>query len=147
MSYYTNDIDTLRQLISQSLPQLLTSGIMVLTLFFIMIWYSVYLTLIVLGCVVLILFVTKVVGGGAGKFFLGQQRAVAKTEGFIEEMMNGQKVVKVFCHEEAAKADFNKVNGNLCEQSTKANTYANMLMPILGNIGHVLYVIIAVVGH
>ena len=146
MSYYTNDIDTLRQLISQSLPQLLTSGIMVLTLFFIMIWYSVYLTLIVLGCVVLILFVTKVVGGGAGRFFLGQQRAVAQTEGFIEEMMNGQKVVKVFCHEEAAKADFDKVNGNLCDQSTKANTYANMLMPILGNIGHVLYVIIAVVG-
>ncbi len=146
MSYYTNDIDTLRQLISQSLPQLLTSGVMVLTLFFIMIWYSVYLTLIVLGVVILILFVTKVVGGGAGRFFLGQQRAVAQTEGFIEEMMNGQKVVKVFCHEEAAKQDFDRVNGNLCDQSTKANTYANMLMPILGNIGHVLYVLIAVVG-
>ncbi len=146
MSYYTNDIDTLRQLISQSLPQLLTSGIMVLTLFFIMIWYSIYLTFIVLATVVLILFVTKVVGGGAGRFFLGQQRAVAQTEGFIEEMMNGQKVVKVFCHEEAAKADFDKVNGNLCDQSTKANTYANMLMPILGNIGHVLYVLVAVVG-
>ncbi len=146
MSYYTNDIDTLRQLISQSLPQLLTSGIMVLTLFFIMIWYSVYLTLIVVATVVLILLVTKVVGGGAGRFFLGQQRAVARTEGFIEEMMNGQKVVKVFCHEEAAKRDFDKVNGTLCEQSTKANTYANMLMPILGNIGHVLYVLVAVVG-
>ncbi len=146
MSYYTNDIDTLRQLISQSLPQLLTSGIMVLTLFFIMIWYSVWLTLIVLGCIFLILLVTKVVGGGAGKYFLEVQRAVARTEGFIEEMMNGQKVVKVFCHEEAAKADFDKVNDYLCEQSTKANAYANMLMPILGNIGHVLYVIVALVG-
>ncbi len=146
MSYYTNDIDTLRQLISQSLPQLLTSGIMVLTLFSIMIWYSVYLTLIVIGCVLLIFLVTKIVSGGAGKFFLGQQRAIAQTEGFIEEMMNGQKVVKVFCHEEAAKRDFDKVNGNLCGQATKANAYANMLMPILGNIGHVLYVIIAVAG-
>ncbi len=146
MSYYTNDIDTLRQMISQSLPQLLTSVIMVLTLFFIMIWYSFYLTLIVLAGVGLILVVTKVVGGGAGKYFLGQQRAVAKTEGFIEEMMNGQKVVKVFCHEEEAKADFDKVNDYLCDQSNRANRYANMLMPILGNIGHVLYVIIAVAG-
>lgn len=90
--------------------------------------------------------VTKFVGGGAGKFFLAQQKAVGKTEGFIEEMMNGQKVVKVFCHEEQAKADFDKVNDYLCSQSTKANTYANMLMPILGNIGHVLYVIVAIVG-
>ena len=146
MSYYTNDIDTLRQVISQSLPQLLTSSVMVITLFIIMMVYSVWLLLIVLGFIFIILFVTKVVGGGAGKFFLGQQRAVAKTEGFIEEMMNGQKVVKVFCHEEAAKEDFNKVNDYLCEQSTKANAYANMLMPILGNIGHVLYVLIALLG-
>ncbi len=146
MSYYTNDIDTLRQLISQSLPQLLTSGIMVFTLFFIMLYYSVYLLLIVLGCIVLILFVTKVVGGGAGKYFLASQRAVARTEGFVEEMMNGQKVVKVFCHEEAAKRDFNQYNDILCEQTTYANAYANMLMPILGNIGHVLYVAVALVG-
>ncbi len=146
MSYYTNDIDTLRQVISQSLPQLLTSSVMVITLFIIMMVYSVWLLLIVLGFIVIILFVTKVVGGGAGRFFLGQQRAVAQTEGFIEEMMNGQKVVKVFCHEEAAKADFDKVNDHLCEQSTKANAYANMLMPILGNIGHVLYVLIALLG-
>ncbi len=146
MSYYTNDIDTLRQLISQSLPQLLTSGIMVLTLFFIMLYYSAYLLLIVLGCVIAILFVTKVVGGGAGKYFLASQRAVARTEGFVEEMMNGQKVVKVFCHEEAAKHDFDQYNDILCEQTTYANAYANMLMPILGNIGHVLYVIVALVG-
>ena len=146
MSYYTNDIDALRQMISQSLPQLLQSGIMVTTLLIIMLYYSVWFTLIVLAGVVVILFVTKVVGGGAGRFFLGQQRAVAKTEGFIEEMMNGQKVVKVFCHEEEAKADFDKVNDFLCDQSTRANMYANMLMPILGNIGHVLYVIVALVG-
>ena len=146
MSYYTNDIDSLRQMISQSLPQLLTSSVMVLTLFFIMLWYSVWLTFVVLAGIVIIVFVTKIVGGGAGKYFVGQQRAVAKTEGFIEEMMNGQKVVKVFCHEEEAKADFDKVNDYLCDQSNRANRYANMLMPILGNIGHVLYVIVAVLG-
>ncbi len=146
MSYYTNDIDTLRQVISQSLPQLLTSGVMVLTLFIIMMVYSVWLLLIVFAFIFIILFVTKVVGGGAGRFFLGQQRAVAAEEGFVEEMMNGQKVVKVFCHEEAAKADFDRVNDHLCEQSTKANAYANMLMPILGNLGHVLYVLIALLG-
>ncbi len=146
MSYYTNDIDTLRQMISQSLPQLLTSGIMCITLLFLMLYYSLWLTLIVLAGIGLIFFVTKVVGGGAGKYFLGQQRAVARTEGFIEEMMNGQKVVKVFCHEEAAKADFDKVNEHLYDQSNRANRYANMLMPILGNIGHVLYVIIALIG-
>ena len=146
MSYYTNDIDALRQMISQSLPQLLTSGIMCLTLLVLMLLYSVWLTLIVIFGVAAIFFVTKIVGGGAGKYFLGQQRAVARTEGFIEEMMNGQKVVKVFCHEEQAKADFDKVNEQLYDQSNRANRYANMLMPILGNIGHVLYVIVAIAG-
>ena len=146
MSYYTNDIDALRQMVSESLPNLLTSAIMVLTLFFIMLWYSFWLTLIVLAGVIAIIFVTKTVGGGAGKYFLGQQRAMGKTEGFIEEMMNGQKVVKVFCHEPESKADFDKVNEYLYDQSNRANRYANMLMPILGNIGHVLYVIIATVG-
>lgn len=146
MSYYTNDIDALRQMISQSLPNLLTSGIMCITVFIIMLLYSVWLTLIMFGGIILILFVTKIVGGGAGKYFLGQQRAVARTEGFIEEMMNGQKVVKVFCHEEQAKADFDKVNEQLFDQSNRANRYANMLMPILGNIGHILYVILALVG-
>ena len=146
MSYYTNDIDTLRQMVSESLPQLLTSAIMVLTLFFIMIYYSLWLTLIVLAGIAIIIIVTKIVGGGAAKYFIGQQRAVAKTEGFIEEYMNGQKVVKVFCHEEEAKRDFDKVNDYLYDQSNRANRYANMLMPILGNIGHVVYVIIAIVG-
>ena len=146
MSYYTNDIDTLRQMVSQSLPQLLTSGIMVVTLLVLMIYYNIWLTLIVLAGVFVILLVTKVVGGGAGRYFLGQQRAVAKTEGFVEEMMNGQKVVKVFCHEEEAKADFDKVNDHLCDQAFRANAFANMLMPILGNFGHILYVLIALVG-
>lgn len=146
MSYYTNDIDALRQVVSESLPQLLTSAIMVLTLFGIMLWYSVYLTLIVFGGILLVLLVTKFVGGGAAKYFIGQQRAIAKTEGFVEEMMNGQKVVKVFCHEEEAKRDFDKVNEHLFQQSNRANGYANMLMPILGNIGHVLYVVVTLIG-
>ena len=146
MSYYTNDVDTLRQMVSQSLPQLLTSSIMVLTLFFIMLWYSFWLTLVVLGGVAVIVFVTKIVGGGAGKYFVAMQVAVGRLEGYIEEMMNGQKVVKVFCHEDAAKADFDKVNEALYDQSNRANRYANMLMPILGNIGHVLYVLVAILG-
>lgn len=146
MSYYTNDIDALRQMISQSLPQLISSVIMVITLLGLMIYYSLWLTLIVLAAVVVILFITKLVGGGAGKYFLAQQRAVAKAEGYIEEIMNGQKVVKVFCHEKEAKEDFDKVNENLYYQSNRANRYANMLMPILGNIGHVLYVAVALIG-
>lgn len=146
MSYYTNDIDSLRQMVSESLPQLLTSGIMVLTLFFIMIWYSLWLALVVVVGVFVIMLVTKKVGGGASKYFISQQRVVGKLEGYIEEMMNGQKVVKVFCHEEQSKADFDEVNEELCRHSTRANSYANMLMPILGNIGHVLYVIVAILG-
>lgn len=146
MSYYTNDIDALRQMVAESLPQFLTSAIMVLTLFFIMLWYSLWLTCIVIVGIVFIVVVTKIVGGGAGKYFVEQQRAVGQTESFIEEMMNGQKVVKVFCHEPAAKADFDKVNEHLYDQSNRANRYANMLMPILGNIGHVLYVVVALVG-
>ncbi|MDE7296147.1 MAG: ABC transporter ATP-binding protein/permease [Clostridia bacterium] len=146
MSYYTNDIDTLRQMVAESLPQALTSAIMVTTLFIIMLYYSVWLTLIILGGIFFVLFVTKIVGGGAGKYFIGQQRAVAATEGFMEEMMNGQKVVKSFCHEEEAKADFDKVNNHLFDQTNRANRYANMLMPILGNIGHVMYVVITLVG-
>ncbi len=146
MSYYTNDIDALRQMVSESLPQLLISGIMVLTLFIIMLWYSLWLTLIVIAGVVIIVLVTKTVGGGAGKYFVGQQKAMGKVEGYIEEMMNGQKVVKVFCHENEAKADFDKVNEYLFDQSNRANRYANMLMPILGNIGHVLYVLVALLG-
>ncbi|MDE5897520.1 MAG: ABC transporter ATP-binding protein/permease, partial [Clostridia bacterium] len=146
MSYYTNDIDTLRQMVAESLPNFLTSAVMVLSLFGIMLYYSLWLTLIVLGGIFFVILVTRIVGGGASRYFIGMQSAVARTEGFIEEYMNGQKVVKVFCHESEAKADFDRVNDHLFGQSYRANSYANMLMPILGNIGHVIYVIVTLVG-
>lgn len=146
MSYYTNDVDSLRQMVSQSLPQMLRSGIMVLTLFFMMIYYSVVLTGIVIVGIVLMFLITKFIGGGAGKYFVEQQKAMGQTEGFIEEMMNGQKVVKVFCHEEEAKRDFDKVNDHLFTQADKANRFANMLMPLIMNVGHVMYVVVALCG-
>ena len=146
MSYYTNDIDTLRQMISQSFPQLLRAVILCLAVLFIMLYYSVWLTLLVLLGVLCMLLVVRKVGGGSARFFLRQQQAIGKTEGFVEEMMNGQKVIKVFCHEEEAKADFDKVNDELFENSRTAHRYANMLMPILSNIGYVLYVAVALVG-
>jgi len=146
MSFYTNDIDTLRQLISQSIPQLLISGIIVLSVACIMLYYSLILTLVVIFGVILILIATKIIGGRSAKYFIAQQKTIAKTEGFIEEMMNGQKVVKVFTHEDQALIDFDKINGELFEQSNKANTFANMLMPVLHNIGNVLYVVVAFVG-
>lgn len=146
MSYYTNDVDTLRQLISQSLPNLIISGITVATVFCIMLYFSVWMALVVLAGVALMVFVTKKIGGNSAKFFLRQQQAIGKTEGFVEEMMNGQKVVKVFCHEEQSGIDFDAINDALCEDATKANQYANMLMPILNNIGNVLYVVVALAG-
>ena len=146
MSYYTNDIDTLRQLISQSFPQLLISLVTIVTVFGIMVYYSLWLTLVVVVGVVFMVLVTKKVGGGSAKYFIRQQKAIARTEGFVEEMMNGQKVVKVFCHEKEAQRDFDEVNDALFEDSEKANRYANMLMPILNNIGNVLYVIVALAG-
>ncbi len=146
MSTYTNDVDTLRQMISESLLQLLSSSIIVLSVFFIMIYYSVWLTLIVLVGVVAMFFVTKVVGGNSAKFFIKQQKGVAKTEGFVQELMAGQKVVKVFCHEEASQADFDRVNDQLCKDATSANRFANMLMPIMFNIGNIMYVVVALVG-
>ncbi len=146
MSHYTNDIDTLRQMISQSFPQLLMSALMVLTVFCIMIYYCVWLTLVVLAGVVAIFFITKKVGGGSARYFIRQQNALGRVEGFIEEMMNGQKVIKVFCHEEESKADFDRLNDQLYEESRQANRYANILGPILNNIGNVLYVVVAAAG-
>lgn len=146
MSHYTNDIDTLRQMVSQSFPQLLTSMIAVTTVFAIMIYYCVWLTIVVVAGVIFMLFLTKKVGGGSAKYFRRQQNALGKVEGFIEEMMNGQKVVKVFCHEEESKADFDKINDILFEESEKANKYANILGPILNNVGNVLYVLVAIAG-
>ena len=146
MSYYTNDIDTLRQMISQSFPQLIISAVTVITVFSIMLYYSLWLALAVLVGVVLMTLVTKKVGGASAKYFLRQQQSIARTEGFVEEMMNGQKVVKVFCHEREAEADFDRINDALFDDAEKANRYANMLMPVLMNIGNVLYVVVALIG-
>jgi len=146
MSFYTNDIDTLRQMISQSLPQILISGIVVLTVFCIMVYFCLWLTLVVIIGVVIMYFITKKVGGGSAKYFIKQQIALGHLEGFTEEMMNGQKVIKVFCHEEESKADFDKINEALFQDARAANRYANILGPILNNIGNVLYVIVAITG-
>ncbi len=146
MSHYTNDIDTLRQMVSQSFPQLLISIITVISIFCIMLYYCLWLTLVVLVGVALMLTITKKVGGGSARYFFKQQTALGKVEGFVEEMMNGQKVIKVFCHENESEADFKKLNDILFTESERANKYANILIPILNNIGNVLYVIIAVVG-
>lgn len=146
MSRYTNDIDALRQMISQSFPQLLISSISVITVLCLMLYYCLWLTLIVLAGVVIMYFVTKKIGGGSAKYFFRQQTALGRVEGFAEEILNGQKVVKVFCHEEESKADFDRLNEKLFYESQKANRYANILMPILNNIGNVLYVIVAVAG-
>ncbi len=146
MSYYTNDIDTLRQMIAQSFPQLIISAVTVLTVLFIMLYYSLWLTLVVLVGVVFMFLVVKRVGGRSARYFLRQQQALGRTEGFIEEMMNGQKVIKVFCHEKEAQQGFDEINDALFSDSEKANRYANMLMPVLLNIGNVLYVVVAIVG-
>ena len=146
MSYYTNDIDTLRQMVSQSFPQLLISGVTVLTIFGIMIYYCLWLTLVVVAGVIVMTVLIKKVGGGSARYFFRQQNALGKVEGFVEEMMYGQKVIKVFCHEEESKADFDRLNDILYEESRRANKYANILGPILNNIGNVLYVFVAVTG-
>jgi len=146
MSYYTNDTDTLRQMLSQSVPQLISSGVTIVTVFFAMLYTSVYLTLIVLIFVFIILFTVRKISGRSSKYFRGQQKSLGKINGFIEEMINGQKVVKVFCHEEESKEDFNKLNEALCDDSTKANKYANILMPIMHNLGHFQYASVAIVG-
>ncbi len=146
MSSYTNDIDTLEQLINQSLPQMLISGVTVTTLLFVMLYFSVWMTLVVIFGVSLMTIVTKKVGGGSAKYFVRQQKAIAKAEGFAEEMMHGQKVIKVFCHEEESKKNFDEINEMLCHEAELANKYANILGPILNNLGNILYVIVAIVG-
>ena len=146
MSYYTNDIDTLRQLVSQALPALIQSALTITILVVYMLYLSVWMTLIVFGAVALMMVVVKTVGGNSAKFFIRQQKALGKTEGFIEEMMSGQKVVKVFNHEEESCKDFDEINGQLFDEASKANGFANILMPIMGNIGNILYVCIAFIG-
>ena len=146
MSHYTNDIDTLRQLISQSLPRILQSGVMLVGLLGIMLWFSMDLMAVVLIGVFGMTFAVKHIGGKSASNFIRQQKAIGKLEGFVEEQMNGQKVVKVFCHEAASERDFDRVNGELCEAATKATRFANILGPVMNNIGNMLYVIIAIAG-
>ena len=146
MSTYTNDVDALRQLVSQSLPQTVSTVIVLVTLACSMMYMSIPLFLIVVLGVIAILFVTKKIGGKSAKYFMAQQQATGEVEGYIEEMMHGQKVVKVFCHEEEAMKKMKTLNDELCEASDKANAFSNMLMPIIHNIGNIMYVIIAFVG-
>lgn len=146
MSYYTNDVDTLRQLISQSLPQITISGITLLVVFCIMMYYSIILALLVVAGVICMVFAARAITNRSSKYFLRQQVTLAKAEAFMEEMMTGQKVIKVFCHEEGAKADFDKVNGEIFFNARNGNRFANILMPLLSNIGNVMYVVVALVG-
>ena len=146
MSTYTNDIDALRQLISQSLPQVCSTIITLVALSFIMMYLSIMLFVAVLIGVFSILLVTKFIGGKSAKYFMAQQQSVGKMEGYVEEMMHGQKVVKVFCHEEESINKMHEINGHLYEVSNKANAFSNMLMPIIHNIGNIMYVVIAFIG-
>lgn len=146
MSIYTNDIDTIRQLVSQSLPSLFQTGFTILALLTIMLSYSVWLTLIVLVGSIFMFLNTKYVGGKSAKYFVKQQKALGKVEGAIEESINGLKVIKVFTHEEKSIEDFEKINSELCSVATIGNINGNILGPIMGNIGNILYVLLAVVG-
>ncbi len=146
MSHYTNDTDTLRQMIAQALPQVFSSIISIVAVFVAMLSQSLWLTLTVVLFTVLIMWVTGRVSGKSGKFFVKQQQSLASVNGYIEEMMNGQKVVKVFCHEGKAVEEFDRRNEELCLNATEANRFANILGPINNNMGHILYVILAVIG-
>ena len=146
MSHYTNDIDTLRQLVSQALPSLLQCGCVVITVFCCMLYFSVWMTLLLCLGVVAMIFVSKKVGGGSAKYFVRHQKAMGLTEGYVQEMMNGQKVIKVFNHEDKSIAEFDKINEALYEDAYRAHAYANMLGPIIANIGNVLYVSLALFG-
>ncbi len=146
MSHYTNDTDALRQMISQSLPQVISSLITIVTVFFAMVITSLHLTALVLAVVAVMFFTTMKIGGRSGIYFARQQKSLGETNGYIEEMINGQKVVKVFCHEEKTKNAFDRHNDELCRNATTANLYANILMPIVGNIGNLQYVLIAIFG-
>lgn len=146
MSTYTNDTDALRQLISMSIPQVYYSIVAALVLFVIMLLMSLWLMFVVFAGVGLMVVVARYVGGRSARYFIRQQEAIGKTEGYIEEMMGGQRVIKVFCHEERAKEDFDKINDQLCDASDKANAYGNILMPAVMNIGHFAFVLVAIVA-
>jgi ATP-binding cassette subfamily B protein len=146
MSHYTNDTDALRQMIAQSIPQIFSSIVTVASVFIAMLYTSVWLTLFVLAFLALVLRVVAVVGGRSGRYFFNQQEALGNLNGYIEEMINGQKVIKVFCHERRTEAEFDRRNEILRHQSTEANKFANMLMPIMGNLGYLQYVLLAIAG-
>ena len=146
MSHYTNDIDTLRQLVSMAVPNILRAIILLVTVFGIMLYYSVWMTLILCIGIVLMIVITGKVGAGSAKYFIRQQKAVAAAEGFIQETINGQKVVKVFNHENQAIESFEELNKALMSDSGKANAYANILAPIINNIGNIVYVLLAAAG-
>ena len=146
MSHYTNDIDTLRQMISQSLPNLLQTVIVLTTVLCIMLYFSVWMCLVIITGIACMVALTKLLGSNSARFFIAQQRELGVVEGHIEEVMNGQKVVKAFCHEAAAEADFDERNEKLFEVSQKANMYANILMPVLMNLGNLIYVVVALAG-
>lgn len=146
MSVYTNDIDALRQMVSQSFPQLFSTLITLITLFCVMLWYSVDLCLVVILGMILMLIVTKIFGGRSARYFIKQQQTLGTTEGYIEEMMNGQKVIKVFNHEKEALEGFDEVNENWAKAATNANIYSNILGPILHNMSNLLYVVVGLVG-
>ncbi len=146
MSVYTNDIDTLRQVISQSMPQLLNSGITIVTVFVCMIRLNIPLTIVTLVMVGIMLVVTKKVAGSSGKYFIQQQKDIGTVNGYIEEMMSGQKVVKVFCHEEESVREFNVLNDRLFDSAYQANMYANMLGPVNAQLGNMSYVVCTIVG-
>ena len=146
MSRFTNDTDSLRQVISQSLPNLIASGLTVIGVVCMMLYYSMPLMVVVILGIICMTLATKNIGGKSAKYFVRQQNSLGKAEGFIEEMMNGQKVVKVFCHEQAAEADFDKLNDQLFADTREANRFANIFMPIMNNIGNLLYVLTAFAG-
>ena len=146
MSHFTNDTDTLQQMLSQSVPQMFSSLMTIIAVFIAMLVTNFWLTLFVLLGIAVMLVVVKRIGGQSARFFLEQQTALGKVNGYIEEMIGGQKVVKVFCHEEKCKEQFDVLNDALCESAKNANTFANILMPIMANIGNLLYVLVAVVG-
>lgn len=146
MSRYTNDIDTLRQLVSQALPVLLQSGVVVIAVLCIMVYYSLWMTLVVLVGVLVIGMLSAKIGGGSAKYFVRQQKSLGTVEGFVQEMMNGQRVIKVFNHENTSRKDFDRVNDALYSDAFKANAFANSLGPIIMNIGNLLYVAVAVAG-
>ena len=146
MSVYTNDVDTLRQLLSQTIPQVINSGISMIATLVTMIVLNPALTVISVLTAVVMFLVTANFSKLSGKYYVRQQQDLGAVDGFIEEMLDGQKVVKVFCHEEQAKADFRKVNDDLRDSANMANRYANLLMPVNGNIGWLSYALVAIVG-